>query len=76
MYQKKRGLNKMKMKTAKEWLLKNRGIEIPAGEVSAEWFKDNNLPMVVRCAYCDTTMILFSAVVSEYGYTYCGSCAE
>lgn len=64
------------MKIAKQWLLENMGIEIPAGEVSAEWFIDNNLPMIVRCSCCETTMILPSAIVDDDGYVYCGSCAE
>lgn len=64
------------MKIAKDWLLENRGIEIPAGEVSVEWFIDNDLPMVVSCSCCETTMVLPSAMVDDDGYIYCGSCAE
>ena len=64
------------MKIAKDWILENRGIEIPAGEVSAEWFIDNDLPMIVSCSCCETTMVLPSAMVDDDGYIYCGSCAE
>jgi hypothetical protein len=72
--EKRKEVNKMKI--AKQWLLENRGIEIPTGEVSAEWFIDNDLPMVVSCSCCETTMVLPSAMVDDDGYIYCGSCAE
>ena len=64
------------MKTAKEWIKEKRGIEIPAGEISGEWFMENRLPMIVACSCCETTMILLSAMVDDDGYAYCGSCAE
>lgn len=64
------------MKTAKEWVKENRGIEIPAGEVDMEWFIENKLPMVVSCSCCGTTMVLLSAMVDDDGYICCGSCAE
>lgn len=64
------------MKTAKEWILEKRGIEIPSEKVSAEWYLNHNIPMIVACRCCETTMFVHSAMVDDDGYAYCSSCAE
>ena len=52
-----------------------RGIEIPEGNISGEWFSKYGYPMVVRCACCEMTMAIPSAYVDDEGYTYCADCA-
>jgi hypothetical protein len=64
------------MKTAKEYILEKRGIEIPSEKVSAEWYIDHDIPMIVACRCCEMTMLVHSAMVDDDGYAYCGSCAE
>ena len=57
-----------------EWAKQN-GIEIPKEErIPMTWFQEHRLPAVVRCSECQMTMILFSAMIDEDGYTYCPSC--
>ena len=64
------------MKIAKEWLKENRGVEMPEGEISGEWFMQNRVPMVVSCVCCKNTMILPSALIDDDGNIFCGSCGE
>lgn len=61
------------MKTMREWLKENLGIEMPEGNINGSWFAENNLPMIVECSCCGMTMALPSAYV-ENGYIYCGNC--
>ena len=63
------------MKTAKEWLKEEMGIELPKGIVNGSWFAENHLPMVVQCTCCGTTMALPSARISDDGTIYCENCA-
>ena len=52
------------MKQMKQFLEENLGINVPKDEIiNGEWFEENNLPMVVSCACCGETMILFIGVV-------------
>ena len=53
-----------------------RGIDIPEGSISGEWFSEHGYPMIVRCACCDMTMAVTSAYIDDEGYTLCGSCAD
>ena len=64
------------MKTFEQWLKDERGIEMPQGEVPGSWFTQHNLPMIVRCTCCYSTMALPSAMVDENGFTYCPSCID
>ena len=61
------------MKTMREWLKENLGIEMPEGNINGSWFAENNLPMIVECSCCGMTMALPSVYV-ENGYIYCGNC--
>ena len=64
------------MKTFIEWLKENRPeVEIPEGPtISGSWFAKNNIPMVVHCTCCESTMMILSALIDEKGYTYCSNC--
>ena len=64
------------MKTFEQWLKDEKGIEMPKGEISGDWFAKNGLPMVVKCTNCWSTMALPSAMVDENGFTYCPSCTS
>ena len=63
------------MKTARKWLKDEFKIEVPHGTVNGSWFLKHNLPMVVECCCCWSTMSLFSAMIDEDGNFYCSSCA-
>lgn len=62
------------MKTFAKWLKENYGEEMPTGVINYQWFADRNLPMVVECACCGTSMALPSAFIDDEGYTVCASC--
>lgn len=64
------------MRTAKTWILEELGVEMPKGSVSASWFAENGLPMIVECACCKMTMALPSAMIDDEGTVFCSSCAE
>ena len=65
------------MKNFREWLKENcPEVEIPEGPIiSGSWFAKNNIPMVVACTCCETTMVVTSALIDEDGQIYCSSCA-
>ena len=63
------------MKTFFEYV-RDRGIEIPEGNIPGSWFSEHGFPMVVRCSCCDMTMASPSAWINEDGYTFCSSCAD
>ena len=48
-----------------------RGIKIPEGNISGEWFRKYDFPMIVRCTYCGMNMSLPSARIDDEGYVYC-----
>lgn len=56
--------------------VENRGIKMPKGEISGEWFTQHGYPMVIRCSCCDMTMAIPSAFIDDKGYTYCAFCAS
>lgn len=65
------------MKTFTEWYKNVSGEhELPRGNIPYKWFLEKNLPMIVKCSCCDSTMILFNSYVDENDYTFCPSCAE
>lgn len=55
--------------------VRDRGIDIPEGKISGEWFSKHGYPMVVRCVHCEMTMAIPSAWIDDEGYTYCADCA-
>lgn len=63
------------MYTFEQWIKKNRNLEMPKGNVPAEWFAEHDLPMVVRCTCCEMTMAAPNAFLDEEGYTYCSDCS-
>lgn len=64
-------------RTFKTWFEENHpGVNIPGGDIPASWFSDNELPMIVRCSCCDTTMIVFSAIIDDDDYVYCSNCLD
>lgn len=64
------------MRTAKTWIFEELGIEMPKGNISASWFAENGLPMIVECACCKMTMALPYAMIDDEGTVFCSSCAE
>ena len=62
------------MQKFKDWFDENYEGFPEGNEISAEWFKEHNLPMIVECKCCTMTMALPSAFVDEEGYLYCSSC--
>ena len=63
------------MMTAKEWLKAECELDMPNGNINGSWFAENNLPMIVECTCCGSTMALPSAMVDGNGNVYCASCA-
>lgn len=63
------------LRTAEKYILEEMGVEMPKGQINGEWFAENDLPMVVSCTCCGSTMILPSALIDEEGHCYCSSCA-
>lgn len=51
------------------------GLEPPHGNISGEWFVENQLPMIVECTCCGSTMALPAAYIDEDDYTFCSACA-
>ena len=66
----------MYFRKASQYLAQELDIKMPEGEVSGTWFVENNLPMVVRCSDCGSTMALPSALIDEDGDIFCSSCVE
>ena len=64
------------MRTAKQYILEEMGIEMPEGEIPESWFKENNLPMRIYCACCGTEMELQSAMVEDGGLVFCKKCEK
>lgn len=64
------------MKTFEQWLKENRNCEMPKGTISAEWFIERGLPMIVECSCCQMTMALPSALIDDEGCVYCSTCGS
>lgn len=64
------------MKKFSSWLKEERGIELPKGTINGGWFAEHDIPMIVACTCCGTTMAVVNCVVDEDGYTYCNDCTE
>ena len=63
------------MMTAREWLKVEYGIDMPEGNINGAWFAVNNLPMIVECTCCGSTMALPSAMIDDNDIVYCTACA-
>ena len=62
------------LRTAETYIFEEMGIKMPKGNISGSWFAENRLSMIVRCACCDTSMALPSAMIDDDGTIYCPSC--
>lgn len=63
------------MQKFRDWFEENYE-GFPEGKISAEWFVEHNLPMIVECRCCEMTMALPNAFINKKGYLYCPDCAE
>lgn len=64
------------MKTMKEFL-KEQGLEVPQGAAYAQWYRDNEMPLFVKCSRCGAPKVaLLKAYVDDSGDTYCPDCAK
>ena len=63
------------MKTFRNFILSEYGIETPKDNIPGSWFVENGLPMVVACTCCGMTMCSVSAWIDEDGQCFCGGCA-
>ena len=63
------------MMTAREWLKVECELDMPEDNINGAWFAENNLPMIVECACCGSTMVLPSAMIDGNGNVYCSACA-
>ena len=66
----------MRMRTAQQWIKEVLNIEMPSGKISGEWFVKNDLPIIVKCTCCESTMILPNALVNDAGETFCQDCVD
>ena len=64
------------MKTFAEWLKANRGEDLPQGSISGAWFVERNIPMIVACTNCESTMCVVSALINEDNETFCTTCVD
>lgn len=62
------------MKTFEEWFEANYNEKMPTGNINGAWFAERNLPMIVECTCCCTTMALPSALIDDDDYIYCSTC--
>ena len=62
------------MRTAEKYIFDELSVEVPEGEIPASWFDENDLPMVVECTCCGSTMVL-SAMIDDNGFCFCRECA-
>lgn len=62
------------LRTAEQYIKEEFDIEMPKGTINSSWFTENNLPMIVSCTCCGSTMALPSAMIDEDGHIYCSSC--
>ena len=64
------------MRTVKQYILEEMGIEMPKGEIPESWFKENNLPKEIYCVCCGVKMELQSAMVEDGGLVFCKKCEK
>lgn len=64
------------LRTAEKYIWEEMGVEMPKGEISGQWFAENDLPMVVQCTECGMRMALPSALIDDEGCCYCTGCVS
>ena len=64
------------MKTFRNYIKDEFGIEMPNDNIPGSWFAENSLPMVLACSCCGMTMSSPSAMIDDEGYALCGGCAD
>ena len=69
-------MKKWRWRPATQYIHETMGLTMPTGQIDGEWFLKNDLPMVVECRLCGSTMLLPSAMVDDDGYTYCTHCVD
>lgn len=62
------------MKTFEQWFKENYNEDLPAGNINGAWFAERNLPMIVECTCCATTMALPCALINDDDYVFCSCC--
>lgn len=62
------------MKTFRNYILSEFGIEMPHGEINGSWFAENGFPMIVACTCCGMTMSAPSAWIDRNGQCFCDGC--
>lgn len=63
------------MKTFRNFIKDEYGIEMPHDNIPGSWFSENGFPMIVACTCCGMTMSSPSALIDEDGQCYCSGCA-
>lgn len=63
------------MRTAETYIFEEMGVKMPNDNIPRSWFTENDLPMIVCCACCGSSMTLPSAMIDNDGTIYCPSCA-
>lgn len=63
------------MTTFEKWYEQISGESLPKGNINGEWFVERQLPMIVECTCCGSTMALPNAYIDIDYYTYCKECA-
>ena len=64
------------MKTFRNFIKDEFGIEMPKDNIPGSWFVENHLSMIVACTCCGTTMSSPSALIDDDGYCYCSDCGR
>lgn len=61
------------MKDFVSWFKEKSGEEVPDVH-NGKWYIDRDLPMIVSCTCCESTLLLAGAYLDDEGYIYCPSC--
>lgn len=64
------------LRTAERYLLEEMGIEMPKDHISGSWFEENDLPMIVTCSCCGSTLALPAALIDDSGAICCSYCVD
>ena len=64
------------MKTFRNFIKDEFGIEMPHDYIPGNWFLENRLPMIVACTCCGMTMTSPSALIDDDGQCYCSFCGR